>query len=321
MADGITIIGTVGDDVIEGGFGNDVIDGNAGNDTITDLYGSNLIFDGAGNDYLEVSASDNYVILGSGNDHLVVSGPVSGHGITNILLGSGDDTIELDQSVWLKLAFQKKWIGNHLSSDWYYTDSPPTTGVIVNHSNSSQLISGILMDPNTAIDGFGDVDSFIGTQGYSVFGTTHDDTIYTDNWLHWETSEGHDRIIRSENPFNELTLEHYWIATPINWDLTENIFYFSSEDGTQNSLTVEGDVNNVWAGDQSDTVHGNELSNRIGGRGGDDQLYGGLGDDQLDGGSGNDYLRGEAGNNTVTGGAGTDFFVLDPEGISEITDY
>ena len=35
MADGVTIIGTDGNDVIEGGVGNDFIDGKAGNDLIT----------------------------------------------------------------------------------------------------------------------------------------------------------------------------------------------------------------------------------------------------------------------------------------------
>jgi len=75
------IIGSVGDDAIDGGAGDDVLIGNAGNDTI-----------GGG-------AGDDIVVGGLGNDTVLYSNPLDGHDVVSDFDGDaagGQDVLNLD---------------------------------------------------------------------------------------------------------------------------------------------------------------------------------------------------------------------------------
>jgi Ca2+-binding RTX toxin-like protein len=65
---------------------------------------------------------------------------------------------------------------------------------------------------------------------------------------------------------------------------------------------------NVFMGNGSDTVVGNNSANSINGGGGNDILNGGRGNDEIFGGDGNDLLTGGVGRDSLTGGFGADVF-------------
>jgi Ca2+-binding RTX toxin-like protein len=92
-----TITGKGGDDAIDGGAGNDEISGSAGNDTIiggdgddklSGNLGNDLISGGAGNDEIAGSGDDDQIIGGDGDD-VISANP----GDDFIFAGAGDDFV------------------------------------------------------------------------------------------------------------------------------------------------------------------------------------------------------------------------------------
>ncbi len=85
----------------------------------------------------------------------------------------------------------------------------------------------------------------------------------------------------------------------------------STDIGSNILLSIE----NIIAGEGSDTIIVNGAANVIFGNGGDDNIqsggsgdtvWGGAGNDTIDGGTGNDIIDGGADNDTITGGTGVD---------------
>ena len=64
------VVGTGGDDVLEGGFFDDEIRGKAGNDVLIDDFGDDLLRGGKGNDELFGGRGDDELRGGGGNDLL-----------------------------------------------------------------------------------------------------------------------------------------------------------------------------------------------------------------------------------------------------------
>ncbi|GGX99276.1 hemolysin [Vogesella alkaliphila] len=74
------IFGGMGNDTLDGGEGDDIIDGGAGVDKITDLIGNNTISDmegvaaittGAGNDNIRAGNGNNKIVAGDGDNHIL----------------------------------------------------------------------------------------------------------------------------------------------------------------------------------------------------------------------------------------------------------
>ena len=83
-----TIVGSEGDDIINGTPGNDVICGLGGDDRINGLDGNDTILGGLGNDVLIGSNGEDRLIGGPGDDD------ISGSGGDDMILGdAGDDTL------------------------------------------------------------------------------------------------------------------------------------------------------------------------------------------------------------------------------------
>ena len=80
------------------------------------------------------------------------------------------------------------------------------------------------------------------------------------------------------------------------------------------TLTLNGGIEKVFAGDGNDTLVGNALTN---------VLLGGRGNDTINGGAGTDRLQGGRGSDTLTGGSERDWFVVDKDAGSTdtITDF
>ena len=101
-ADADTLVGTVLQDVIMGGDGNDtihavdgddVVYGGAGGDEIYDLYGDDTIYGGSGRDGILDSEGNDFINAGSDNDYVW-----AGAGNDTYLGGSGIDTINFQRS-------------------------------------------------------------------------------------------------------------------------------------------------------------------------------------------------------------------------------
>lgn len=83
-----TLYGSMGNDVLQGGSGNDILHGGMGDDILRGGEGDNRLYGGMGNDQLQAGNGDNYIEGGMGDDIITV-----GHGRNTIDAGMGDDTI------------------------------------------------------------------------------------------------------------------------------------------------------------------------------------------------------------------------------------
>jgi Ca2+-binding RTX toxin-like protein len=87
--DGRNLVGTAGNDSINGGNGDDTLTGGDGADTLFGNDGEDFLYGGSSNDYLYGGRDSDYLNGGDGNDTLVGGGTGSG------LFGSGpaNDTL------------------------------------------------------------------------------------------------------------------------------------------------------------------------------------------------------------------------------------
>jgi Ca2+-binding RTX toxin-like protein len=101
-----TISGGAGDDLIDGGLGNDVLNGDAGDDAITGGGGNDILAGGDGDDTLTGNANNDSVFGGNGDDTIDVAAGndsvdagvgndtiTAGAGTDNITAGDGDDRV------------------------------------------------------------------------------------------------------------------------------------------------------------------------------------------------------------------------------------
>jgi len=88
LGDGALLLGTDGDDELDGGDGNDTIDGAAGNDSLQGEEGDDYITGGEGNDTLRGGYGDDTLLGGEGNDRLEGL-----YGQDYIDAGAGDDHV------------------------------------------------------------------------------------------------------------------------------------------------------------------------------------------------------------------------------------
>ncbi|MFD9410945.1 calcium-binding protein [Streptomyces sp. NPDC059989] len=68
---GCTIVGTSGNDTLNGGYGNDVICALSGNDTVNASFGNDTVHAGSGNDRVDGSYGNDNLIGGPGSDNLL----------------------------------------------------------------------------------------------------------------------------------------------------------------------------------------------------------------------------------------------------------
>src|SRR4028119_1823288 len=85
-----TLLGEDGNDLIYGGFQTDYINGGNGNDVIYVPGGNNTIYGGAGNDFIYSSSGDDLILGGAGNDRIFLGG---GNDIVVLQINKGVDRI------------------------------------------------------------------------------------------------------------------------------------------------------------------------------------------------------------------------------------
>ncbi|TWC34957.1 Ca2+-binding RTX toxin-like protein [Pseudomonas sp. SJZ079] len=266
------IVGTPGNDVLNGTAFADEIQGLAGNDSLFGFAGNDVLIGGAGNDVLSGGSGADTMTGGTGDDFYVVTD------IGDVVIeqaGEGNDV------VWTTLSSYT--LGANVERLTY-----GGSGNFVGNGNglANEIRGGV---GNDSLFGFAGNDVLIGGAGNDVLsggagndtmaGGTGDDT--------YVVTEAGDGVIEQAGAGNDLV----W-TTLSSYTLGANV----------ERLTYGGSGNFVGTG--------NGLANEIRGGAGNDSLFGSAGNDVLIGGAGNDLLSGGAGADTMVGGTGDDFYVV-----------
>ncbi len=274
-----------GDDVLEGGDGNDflsgdgrddTLDGGAGDDVLwgdsevglTLLYpmapGNDFLAGGAGNDQLAGGAGDDVLLGGSGNDLLF--GDDDGVGASL----QGDD--------WLEGGDGDDRLSGRGGNDTLLG------------SNGMDLLFG--GDGNDTLDGGEGADAGFGGAG-------DDEIVAGAGGDQFDGEDGDDFLIGDAG--NDL------LIGGAGMDRLDG--------GADDDLLLGGaDADTVVGGDGNDELQGESGNDFLSGDADDDRLFGQEGDDELIGGDGNDGLRGDDGDDQLDGGAGDDILVGDADG-------
>ncbi|WVX51160.1 hypothetical protein ROLI_042610 [Roseobacter fucihabitans] len=283
-ADGGTLYGNAGDDiingsgrqdVIDGGQGNDSIDGGTFSDTLTGGTGEDTIWGGGGHDIIDAGDGDDLVYGDAGDDNLD-----GGAGDDSLYGGEGNDTLMGGEGVDL--------LSGGAGDD--SLDGGAGNDRLYGEAGNDTLLGGDgadLLDGGTganSLDGGAGDDSLYGGEGNDTLsggagadeiqGGTGDDSIdggAGGDWLYGD--EGNDTL--------------------------------SGGDGADEIQGGIGD-DSIDGGAGGDWLYGDEGNDTISGGDGADEIQGGIGDDSIDGGAAGDWLYGDEGNDTISGGDGAD---------------
>lgn len=347
-----SLSGNGGADLLEGGPGDDLLDGGPGFDSAdysaapggvtvdlgvfsaqeTGSAGTDILVNieeiiGSSFDDVLTAGNQGSTLLGEdGNDQLI-----GGPGFDQLRGGAGDDSL-VDASSFDSLSGDA---GNDFIDGFASYRFDPT-GVVINLSGIAIEVSGSPVEGRSAIDGFGDTDTF-GSNTTGLESSNFDDQIFgSDDPETLFGRGGNDAV--SAGGGNDLILGGSGDDTLDGGDGFDTASY--AEDGldTAQGAPTQGavvnlatgtatdgfgdtdtliSIENVRGSNLADTITGDDSSNWLFARGGDDTVNGGggndliggwSGNDTIDGGEGNDIIAGDTGDDTLTGGAGADEF-------------
>jgi Ca2+-binding RTX toxin-like protein len=262
----LEVVGTDGDDLIEGSILGDTLLGGTGADTIRGYAGFDVVAGGAGHDNLFGNAGNDTVHGDGGNDTLN-----GGIGWDELHGGDGDDLIRgLD-------GFDTLTGG---AGDDHLFGNAGNDHLFGNGSNDT-LNGGIGWDVLHGGDG---LDRLEAMDGYdTLYGDAGDDTLFG--------NAGNDEMHGGSG--NDV------LDGGIGWDAIHG-------DAGNDLLRGMDGFDTLYGGPGNDTLYGNNGNDLLGGGDGDDQLHGGVGADTLDGDAGQDTLYGDRGPDVIRGGAGND---------------
>ena len=307
------IIGGTGQDKLYGGHDNDIINGGDGDDTIfgdahesgvPGVHFTYLVSDAAvrnGSDVIDAGAGNDCVTGGGGND--VIYG------------GSGNDTL---------LGRGESRAVDSDDADADYIDGGDGDDVITGDDGDDTLLGGdgadeIRGDQETAqtrsgndyIDGGNGDDILHGDGGNdTVLGGAGADHIQGDSLDLAGDRHGNDMLSGGDG--NDIVAGLGGNDVLMGDDGDDQLMGDAAESDLAlayhgNDQLFGGAGNDLlWGGGGSDTLDGGTGNDQLDGGQGDDALSGGEGDDQLLGGVGNDTLSGGAGDDTLVAGDGND---------------
>mgnify|MGYP002629681965 CR=1 FL=1 len=340
------LIGGEGDDIFDGGQGFDTVDyaaassgvsvnlgiftaqntGGAGNDALVNIE---RVIGSAFNDTLTANSLGNRLLGGAGDDILT-----GGDGFDFLKGGEGNDTLVDPESGLLSGDAGDDFIDGTAQ---YESDS---NGVAVNYSDTDVDVYGdgsLVVAARTAIDGYGDTDTF-GAGAVDLHASNYndqvtgsdasqnfwlragndqldagagDDTIFTGSGSNVvDGSDGVDTVNYQDDGYDGAGPA----AQGINANLATGIISngFGGTDSVSN-------IENIIGSELNDTLVGDDNANSLFARGGDDIIHGGGGNDVLAGWSGNDIINGDDGDDaiigdadddTLSGGAGADTYIF-----------
>ncbi len=325
-----TIVGTAGDDVIDGTAGVDVIVGGDGDDTINGLEGNDLICGGAGDDQVDGVAGDDRVSGDRGLDTLAggdgddrLDGTADDDFLTG---GAGDDVL-------VGAAGNDELVGDAGVDTADFSASPAGVSVdLVTHLANGEGLDGLSAIENLVGTGFDDTlagdtgdntieggagnDRLQGAEGNDrldggngadqMFGQENDDVVVGgENHDFMSGGDGSDLLAGSaggDGMFGDAGVDTATFATAaasVTADLTAGTASGDGPDGLEQ-------VENLIGSNFDDVLTGDDGANHIDGGAGDDSLAGLAGDDVVVGSAGNDTVFGGRDNDVLAGAAGDD---------------
>lgn len=280
---------TEGDDVLDGGDGDDMIDalaghdvvnGNGGNDTLTGGAGFDHISGGAGDDTIYADADDVEVDGGEGRDTLILTGEngFAGPGIGGwtgfeIVIGTAaNDVIEA------------------------FSPVVPVAGLIIDSAEGDDYVGGTRAD-DTVVAGAGN-DAIFGGDGIDtvVFSGYFADYVFV--------PEGSEAFAALDASGGIPGLG------PDGNDLIGGVEILQFADVTVLVSDLWAAPRTVTGTEADDVITASDYDDVIDTLGGTDFVFGGAGNDTYIAGAGSDTFIGEAGSDTVRfSGNATDYFI------------
>lgn len=263
--------------------GNDVRLGNYGNDTISVGAGADIVFAQAGNDFISLGSGSDMGYGGSGNDTI--------YGL------EGNDTISGDS-------------GNDTVYGWTGNDSiegGDGNDILLGDDGDDTVVGGAgddglysWMGNDSLVGGDGN-DFIMGEQGNDTLsGGNDNDTIYA----------GSEQDVVDAGTGNDYVLGDDGDDSLIAGAGNDTVFGGSGLD----SITAGDGNDFVGGDAGADSVSGGNGNDVLYGWTGNDTLDGGAGDDLLSGEDDNDIFFGGSGNDSIYGGAGNDTFIGGSDG-------
>jgi Ca2+-binding RTX toxin-like protein len=321
--DGVGIVTTglnpeaqfAGDDMIDGGIGNDTVYAGGGSDTITlsNGFGSDDIFGGEDADGTDVDVLDASGLTGSGITVTMSSGE-------NGTLTQGANSADFSDFEGIVFTDQGDVFDGNFVSDDLAVNTGAGNDSVIDGAGADELVGG--QGDDTLEAGAGS-DTLFGGDGNDLLIRGGTDTNDVLNVLNGGDGEDTIRLQDGINVNDQIdggagvdTLE---VLPGDNRDLLVNMETGNVTDGTigtQEFINIE----NVTTGGGNDTIYGDTGNNVLDGAAGDDVVVGGDGADTLIGGSGDDLLVGggggglypiagdmqASGGDTLDGGEGND---------------
>lgn len=303
-AQGVSIVGGNGDDVLtgsdfadylSGGLGNDTLVGGAGDDTLVGGGGADTLIGGDGNDRLTVDEADTVILGGAGWDTVVVrtslgfSIAMAASGVEVVNGGSGGDWIDGSGSAQGVTITGGAGYDGLIGSDFADTLNGGT--------GWDYLQGGAGNDTLNGGDGGGD----------TLYGGDGNDRLYVDAGDQLFGGAGYDTLyIRGTLGF-ALSMSDSGVEVVYGGDGVDSIYAYDMTE----SATIAGGAGNdsIDGSNYGDVLRGDAGNDIIYGFGGDDRISGGDGNDTLVGGDGADRLDGGVGDDTLAGGAGADTLI------------
>lgn len=274
-------------------FGNDIQDGGVGNDTIVDLGGANDLKGGAGSDQIVDGDGDSTLSGGEGDD-----GIVAGGGADFVMAGAGND-------------FGAGGKGDDLVT------AESGTNVLDGGEGDDTVMGGIGND--LVIGGLGD-DSVFGGSGDDVLNGGGGFTNPGFDNANGENA-GYIQGLLEQSAFSFGELERLGLITTPTLEPFADFATFAVPERLSGLLELGNQTpgqDSLFGGDGNDFLNGGSGSDLLFGgtgndfltsAGGGDMLDGGSGSDSLFGGAGGDMLLGRGGKDSVLGGGGRDEIV------------
>jgi Ca2+-binding RTX toxin-like protein len=297
------------DDYLRGGDGNDTLYGGAGagydrlygddgNDTLYGGQGPDSLFGGNGADLLYGEDGDDYLSGDAGHDRLF-----GGDGHDTLLGGDGNDFLHGGDGFGRDLL----WGGN--GNDTILAGAGGDTidgGAGYDVLDMRQATSSVTIDPAQKVvsgGGFGtmkveNVECFLGSSHADAFVGGNETVFFGYGGNDYVQAGPGIMILHGGDGVD--TLDFTRTGSGIQVNLATNV-----TGGAAANKTISG-FEDVYGTSAADVIVGNSAANRLNGQAGDDHLSGGADNDQLDGDAGNDYLDGGSGSDVLFGRTGND---------------
>jgi Ca2+-binding RTX toxin-like protein len=328
------LVGTAGDDAVDGREDDDEVHGGLGDDFVIGGSGNDQVFGEAGRDTL-IGGSENDTMDGGADDDLLIGG----FGVDTMAGGDGSDTISY-QGEFSNFAINLL-VGQTSSDRNPANSSTPGSGIEDTFTSIENVIGGEGNDTitgdaigntlsgragNDVISGGGGRDYMDGGDGNDTLrGDSGDDVL--------SGGGGNDTIIGGDGTGDEVQFNGTRASYTVTFNRTTSVFTIDHTGGGEDGKDTVSGVE--WFQFQGERISATQLGNNptppppaggltirgtngantlVGtagndlmlGLGGNDTMSGLGGDDTMDGGAGSDVMSGDGGNDIMDGGAGLD---------------